>query len=224
MNAWLKKLTRGIMALAVGFVLARTARAQQTSDSLTVTITPNAYYAVAVDTTATSLNLGSIALGAVTGTVLPATVTVNSTYAQTDLTLIGFATTTAGVPWTFDLDTTSTETDKVAVWAVFTDTSVVATPMWGVDGAFSGTQPPQNGSDVVSDQAAIDVGDGGGFTSRYVLTPGSAGYKSMEDIPSSAADLAGSRSKLWFRFRLPAATTSNTAQRLTFTITAGAPN
>ena len=219
-----ERMRRWALALAVGLGLAQTAQAQQTSDSLTVTITPNAYYAVAVDTTATSLNLGSIALGAVTGTVLPATVTVNSTYAQTDLTLIGFATTTLGIPWTFDLDATSTETDKIAAWAVFTDTSIVATPSWGVNGAFSGSIPGASNSDVVSDQSAQDVGDGGGFTGRYVLSSGSSGYKTMEDIPSSAADLAGSRSKLWFRFRLPAATTSNTAQRLTFTITAGAPN
>ena len=215
--------TKGGMLLALFLGLGGTAAAATTSDSLTVTITPNAYYAVDVDTSTMLMNLGTVDLGIATHTVSPATVTVQSTYAQTDLTLVGFATTTAGIPWTFDDDTTSTETDKLAAWAVFTDTSVFAAPTQGSGGAFSGSIPAQPDSDVIS-AATQDVGNNGIIDRRFVLDDTTAGYRSMEDIPSSASDLAASRSKLWLYFRLPPSSTSSTAQRVTITLTAGVPN
>src|SRR3954468_23975569 len=98
-----------IFILALGICGA--AKAAST-DSITVSVTPNAYYAVDIDTTNVSLNLGSVDLGASTQTVRPSTVTIQSTFANTDLKIQGAITTTVGTPWTFDDDTTSSDTDK----------------------------------------------------------------------------------------------------------------
>jgi hypothetical protein len=219
-----KKRMRWILALAVGLGLAGTARAQTTSDSLTVTITPNAYYAVDIDTgsnvTGLGMDLGSVALGVSTHTTLPASVAVKSTYAKTDLTLTG-AIITASNPWSFDADTTLAENDALAAWAVFTDTSVTVAPILSA-GAFSGTAAATAGSDVIS-SLSQDVGDGT-QADRFVLGSSASGYKTMEDIPAEAADAAASHANLWLKFRLPASSTSNGQQKVTITLTAGVPN
>ena len=85
------------------------------SDSLTVTITPNAYYAVSIATDDVSLNLGTVNLSASTPNCNPATITINSTLWNTDLKLQG-AITSGGTAWTFDDDTTSSDRDKLAAW------------------------------------------------------------------------------------------------------------
>jgi len=217
-----------LMAIAVGLGLTGAAQAA-TSDSLTVTITPNAFYAVSINTAAAGggfLNLGAVSLGASTQTVSPAIVKVDSTYAKTDLTLIGqIWNNGGGTPWTFSSNTALTnETDKLASWAVFTDTSVAVAPTQGVGGAFDGTLPAVSDTDVIS-ASGQDVGDNSTILRRFVLTAATAGYKTMEDIASSAADLAASKANLWLQFRLPAATTDGTnAQKIMLTLTAGAPN
>lgn len=222
MRAMSAKTATLVLALAAALSLGRAARAQvSSSDSLTINIAPNAYYALEIDTSTMLMNLGNVDLGQSTHTVTPATVTVHSTYAQTDLKLTGQID-SSGAAWTFDGDTSSGEADKLAVWAVFTDTGVFVHPT-GLAGAFDGTTPAASNADVVS--ASIqDVGDGGGFTGRFVLSSSAPGYRSMEDIPAFAADPAGSRSKLWLKLRLPPSTTSNAAQNITITLTAGAPN
>jgi hypothetical protein len=210
---------RAYLGAILGLALSQGALAAP-SDSLTVTITPNAGYAVDVDTTGVVLNLGTIDLGNSTQTVKPATVTVQSSLSQTDLTLTG-AMVSGG--WTFDANTATNETDALKAWAVFTDTSVAAAPTQGAGGAFSGTVPDATGSDVVS-TSAIDVGTAANSDLQMVLTSGTAGYKTMEDLPPSGVDLPASRSHLWLYFTLPPATTNATAKEIQFTVTAVAPN
>ena len=110
MKSMLKRAA--VLAVALGFTtLARAA----VSDSLTVTITPNAFYAVDIDTSNfAGMNLGTVDLAASTQTVLPSTVTIQSTYATTDLRLQG-SIASAGTPWTFDADTSSNQDDSLVL-------------------------------------------------------------------------------------------------------------
>ncbi len=217
----MRRLRAWAAALGIGIGLAVGAQAA-TSDSLTVTITPNAYYDVDIDTGSGGLDLGTVNLGQSTWTVRPATVTINSTYAQTDLKLAGQIA-SGGTAWTFDDNTVTQDQDKLAAWAVFTDTSVAASPTQGSGGAFSGGSPGLDDTDVI-DTSQQDVGDTILVQRRFVRSTTALGYKSMEDIPSSAVDPAASRSHLWLRFRLPSATTSSAPQQITITLTAGGPN
>lgn len=202
--------------LLLGTLLANTAAAQSTTDSLTVTITPNAQYAVDVDTAISPalLNLGTVNLNTSTATVNVTTVQVNSTYATTDLAIR--AEVISG-GWSIDGDTTTQETDALQSWAVFTDTSVVsATVVAAQAGAF--------GANDLLQQTNRDVGSVGAGPSLYMLGAGETGFKSMEDLVPSTIDTPASRSHLWLKFLLPPATTTLTAKQIYITVTAGAPN
>jgi hypothetical protein len=209
------------LGLLLGLTWLFSAPAQAaTSDSLTVTITPNAAYALDIDTASVVLNLGTVDLGASTQTVTPATVTIQSSYATTDITILGQV---ISGGWTLDANTASDESDALKAWAVFTDTSVATMPTSGVEGAFSGTVPGANGSDVIDD-VVLDVGTDAGGDLQFVKTAATAGYKSMEDMPPALVDGPASKSHLWLRFTLPPATTTLTAKQVYLTLTAGAPN
>lgn len=217
MNAQLKKWTRTLGAAMLGLLAAVGAEAADTG-ALTVTITPTAAYSILIDTTATTLDLGTVGLGNSTWTLRPATVTVNSSYATTELSLQGNM--VAG-GWTFDDNTATNEQDALKAWAVFTDTGVAAAP-GQASGYFSGTTPSVDGSDVIS-AGAEDVGTAGG-ESKFVAATGDAGYKSMENIPSNAVDAGAAASHLWLRFTLPPATTDTTPKRIQVILTAFAGN
>lgn len=212
----MKGLVLGALLL-LGTLSARRAQAQSTTtyDSLTVTITPNAQYAVDVDTAISPalLNLGVVDLGQSTFTVNVTTVEVRSSFAATDLSIR--AEVISG-GWTVDGDTTTQETDGLQAWAVFTDTSVVSQ-------AVAAAQPGAFAADDLLQQTNRDVGNVGGGPNLYMLTSGT-GFKNMEDLPSSAVDLNASRSHLWLKFRLPSVTTTPSAQQIYITLTAGIPN
>ncbi|MCM2303179.1 MAG: hypothetical protein NDJ72_00635 [Elusimicrobia bacterium] len=219
MNAekrWLAGLAAGFALLGSGW-----AHAAGVTDSLTVTIIPDASYSLSVTTTNVGLDLGTVGLTLSTQTVRPSTITVTSSYAGTDLKLQG-SMSSPGVPWTFSANTAVPAADALASWAVFTDTSVTVAPAQA-GGFFSGTVPGASGSDVI-DGTNRDVGVVAGVNPRFVALAAEAGYKSMESIPSNAVDLAASRSHLWLYFTLPPSTTDTTAKRITMTLTAGAPN
>lgn len=201
--------------LLLGTLLTGAAHAA-TTDSLTVTITPNAQYAVDVDTAISPalLNLGTVDLNTSTATVNVTTVQVNSTYATTDLSIR--AEVISG-GWSIDGDTTTQETDALQSWAVFTDTSVVsATVAAAQAGAF--------GANDLLQQTNRDVGSVGAGPSMYMLGAGETGFKSMEDLVPSTIDAPASRSHLWLKFLLPPATTTLTAKQIYITVTAGIPN
>ena len=212
----MKRLIALILAATV-FPVAAAHAAE--ADSLTITVRPNAYYAVEIDTGGlTSIDLGTVALGASTQTVHPATVTVQSTYASTDLRLKGGVTST-GFAWQFDDDTGTQEEDRLAAWATFTDVARSSAPPQS-GGYFSGTQPGIAGSDVIS-AANNYVGTGGGTTDLFEAN-GEFGEKDMDGLPPDPDPDA--KSHLWLRFRLPSATTDDDPQNITITITATAPN
>jgi hypothetical protein len=190
------------------------------SDSLTVTITPNAFYAVDIDTSNfAGMNLGTVDLAASTQTVLPSTVTIQSTYATTDLRLQG-AITSSGTPWTFDADTSSNESDSLQAWGVFTTIAHSSAPAQA-SGYFSGTQPGVNDSDVISTTNRY-VGTQGGVTNQFETGAADFGFKDMDSLVP--APLAAAYSHFWLRFRLPSATTDVAAQNVTITLTAVQPN
>lgn len=211
--------------------LAATATAARanTADSLTVTITPTASYSVVVTTTpAGYLNLGSVGLNTSTQTVQPSTITVNSSFAYTGLSLSAAITSPSGTPWTFSANTAAPALDKLAAWVVFTDTSVQTQPALG---SFLGTTPGA-GSDVVqaASLAVGNTGNGGACPTlgaggkSYIWGSTTAGYKPMECAPTTANDAAGGLSFMWMKFTLPPTTTDGThAQLITYTLTAGAP-
>ena len=218
----MRRMKRAMTVLglaALGLAGGAGAWAANASDSLTVTITPNAFYAVSITTTNAVLNLGLVNLGVSTWTVSPATVTILSSFAQTGLTLQG-AITAASNPWSFSTDSTTLQTDKLAAWAVFTDTSVNTSPSQS-SGYFNGTTQANN-TDMF-DTTVRPVGVTGGGGSEFIANPGDLGYKQMEFLPTNTVDPNGSRSFLWLRFRLPGGTTGTSAQNITVTLTAGAP-
>lgn len=207
--------------LLLGTLFAGKAQAAL-SDSLTVTITPNAAYAVDVDTVNSPalLNLGAVDLGLSTFTVNVTTVEVRSTYATTDLSIR--AQVLSG-GFSIDVDTTAQETDALQAWAVFTDTSIVTTAA-----AQAGTG--DFGADDLLMTTNRDVGNFGAGARQYELAGADAGRKDMEDLPSVNAgggSIWASRSHLWLKFLLPpvaSAPTIGTPQLIYITVTAGAPN
>lgn len=218
-----RKMWLAAAALLLGLAGKASAAASPDRDSLTVTITPTASYSLTVSTNPGAgswLDLGTVPLGGSTWTVRPATVTVTSSYVATDLTIIG---TMLSGGWTLGANTAALGNDQLAAWAVFTDTGVAASPAQA-SGYFSGTVPNVDGSDVLR-SSIDDVGTAAGGNKKFVAVPGDAGYRSMEDLPSTlAGDTPAATSHLWLRFKLPATTTDLTPKLLQITITAGVPN
>lgn len=204
-----------VVSLAIAFLSIGGAHAAS-SDALTVTVRPNAYYAVDIDTANVALDLGTVALAASTGTVRPSTVTIESTYAMTDLKIQGWIA-SAGTAWTFDDDTTGGEVDRVAAWAVFTSTLQAATPDQ-TGGFFNGTAAGQSDSDVIDATSRYIGTSSGDGTVDLFEAVGEANFKDMDALPVNA------QAHLWLRFRLPSATTTNDPQAITVTLTAIAPN
>lgn len=209
----MKRVMKLMIALVFGLGLVKSVQAA-TSDSLTVTIQPNVFYDVSIATTDADLNLGQVALGASTQTVSPATVTINSTYLNTDLTLAGVINNTgAGLDWQFDADTTSQESDFLAAWATFTSTTLASAPAQGGD-VFEGTTPGA-GSDVIT------------TTARYVGTSATHGADIFElESTADAIDMDGlaknDQAHLWLYFRMPSASTDGDPQAVSIILTADA--
>ncbi len=222
----MKNATKWTLALALCLGAAKTANAA-TTGSLTATIRPTAVYALTIDTAATvgALALGDVGLGASTQTVRPATVTVTSSFAQTELTLQGSTDCTpACTPWTFDDNDTSGESNALQAWAVFTDTGTSLMPSKGGTG-FSGAQPGQAGSDMF-DSSPRDVGDNDDTFDMFEVD-GGAGEKDMDRLPAQVVDPGAAASHLWLYFELPPAITADNDgkdQRITITLTAKAPD
>ncbi len=190
------------------------------SDTLTVSILPNAYYAVDIDTTNVALNMGLVDLGASTQTVRPSTVSIQSTFATTDLKVQG-GISSAGTAWTFDDNAASTEPNKLAAWATFTSVNRSSAPTKSAD-YFSGSVPGASGSDMLD------------ATNRYVGSSATDGTTNLFENNSNfdAKDMdalppvpnANGQAHLWLYFRLPNATTDASPQNITVTVTATAPD
>ena len=198
--------TRKKWLTGLGMVLglacwARPAAAVGTlTDSVTVTITPIASYLLLVSTGQPlgGLSLGSVNVLTSTYTVNPTTVTVESSYAATGILLEGLVTggllTIEPAPTGANL---STDTDKVGIWAVFTDTGMGAQPNASLaplpGGAFPGNAPGV-GSTVVQGGVFNQVGNAVG---GYTLASGTPHWKPMRSLPTFNADNGGSQAELW---------------------------
>ena len=222
----MKLKTRWMAALGLAMSLGWTGSALAAppdQDSLTVTVTPNAAYSLTLSTglAANSFSLGVVNLGVSTYTVNPATVTITSSYATTGLTLQGLL--TGG--WSLETANTAAQAqDKLAAWAVFTDTGVsLASTVQGLGGAFSGTASNTLNSDVL-DPVARSVGNAVTVpVTNYVLPTADANSKSMHNLPPNSTDAGGSMAHLWLKLSLPLTTTTNTQKTLTVVVTAAAP-
>ncbi|MCG3204501.1 MAG: hypothetical protein KCHDKBKB_01216 [Elusimicrobia bacterium] len=214
-----KLLLRILLGSGALFMLSNSTIFAGSTGTLTVSVTPNAYYAVVIDTSNVSLNLGTVDLGASTQTVRPSTVSIQSTFATTDLKLQGFIS-SAGTAWSFDNDTTSVEPDNLAAWATFTSVARSSAPTQ-TGGYFSGTQSGVNNSDVISNSDRY-VGTQAGLTNLFEADSGDFAFKDMDALPPEPDSNA--KSHLWLYFRLPNATTTSNAQNISITITAVAPD
>ena len=203
------------------------------TDTLTVTIRPNAGYTVTISTWIGGADLGAVDLGASTRTVAPSTVTITSSYAYTGLKLQG-SIQSGGTPWTFAPNVSAQAADQLAAWAVFTDTSVGSYAVLGSTGGgathFLGTAGPGLGSNVVGASSEM-VGVTGNTcptesatAARFITTSAQAGFKKMGCLKPMSQDTGSARSHLWLYFVLPPATTSTNAQNVSFTLYAAAPN
>ena len=216
-----KALTGLALGLLLGLAGAKAWAADK--DALTVTITPNVYYAVLVSTgTGEWLDLGTVGMGVSTWTLRPATVTIQSTFGSTELHLQGEI--LSG--WSFSADSATLETDKLVAWAVFTDTSVAESPSQA-SGYFNGTTA--GAANDMLDATDRHVGGGaggedGGTGTRFLAATTDAGYKPMDSIPNNVMDLAASRAHLWLRFRTPGGSSTPGAKKILFTLTALQPN
>ena len=207
------------VALGLGWAGQASAYVFVSSDSLTITITPAASYRIDIDTSNSSFALGLVDLDASTYTVKPATVTIGSTYATTDVRVV----TQISGGWFLDTDTSNKEADYLQAWGVFTDTSVINNvTVQGLAGAFDGTVFGAPGSDILGTSVSY-AGLASGAT-HYVLAPTAASaYKTMDAIPSQLVDEPASKAYLWLKFILPPATTDSTEKSVTITLGAAAP-
>lgn len=192
-------------------------------DSLRITIHPAVDRGVDIDTAAVSLDLGPVAMLQSTFTVTPATVTILGTDAVQELD-ISAVITSLGPPWNFDLtpstDATNGEIDALAMYALFSETSVAAPPsgdeyMIAVASAgfADGTPGPVfsptrvGGTAVNPQRAACGIANAECFE--------------MQTSPTEMDNLAPNASKhLWFLLRMPSQTTSTQDHNVTVTLTA----
>jgi hypothetical protein len=128
----------------------------------------------------------------------------------------------AGTPWSFETANTASQSqDKLAVWAVFTDTSVTTAPLGaGGSGNYWVGTSSATGKNVVSGtpQNAGGVAGSGVFVTG---TTGTAGYKTMTNMhPFSPGSNYEGKAHLYLNFTLPSATTDTNPKLITFVLTA----
>lgn len=162
--------------------------------ALTITIRPNADRGVDISSSASTLDLGTMDMSLSTYTVLPATITIMGNMATTELTLGSTITAlTVGEPsWLFDDVPTSTETDRLAVWALFSGVAIASAPTPAEFELYNATVTQS----MVA--TAVDVGDTAArFESAWPSSD-------MDDLTSAT------KRHLWIRMRTPLNTSEGT--------------
>jgi hypothetical protein len=186
----------GLAGILLGAVFASPVFA---SDSLVVTITPRAEYAVDIDTNGVTMDFLSMMLDADGFVVRPATVTIQSTFAYTDLRLDAFSSAgTGGTPWTLG---SSNALDTAQVWALFTSTTVMSIPAKGGDYFDDVNDRVTNGNQQAGDTVRFEDG--------------------VFDVDSQ---FAGTKSHFWLRFHVPASVSDNHPKYISLTLTAEQPD
>ena len=180
--------------------------------SITFSLTPNVDLGVSIDTGNVTMDFGTVLLGTLQQPIRPATVTILGTItsdgSQTTGQELDLALTFVG-GWSLDtspsIDTTSNETDAIAVYALFSDTNLSLAPTPAQFNAESG------GFTQTNERAGGASGDG----TRFEKQGGGA-------LPGDGMDhkSPNEQAHLWMLFRLPAETTTGNQQEITLTATA----
>ena len=221
--------TAALAALGALWLCAGPAKAGPggTADSITVTITPTASYAITITSASSGVDLGSVGLNSTTNTVTSSTVAITSSFAYTGLKLTGSMGGTT--PWTL-VSTNTVVQDGMSAWALFTDTSIVTAPasasVLTSSNAVVGTAQfvvGPTGSGGATGCNAAGASTVGGTTSALFESTAAFGLKHMECIPSSTTDANASKAHLFLYFKTPQTTSDLTQKLVTFTLTAGIP-
>ena len=208
---YLATLVVGMLALGSLLVGEAKADANVANDTATIqiTITPNVDRGVTIATQTVNMDLGLVDLNVSTQTVSPATVTIQGNLTNTELDL------SAGISggWTFEPTATSTTTDKLKTWVVFTATTTNATPA-------KNNNTFDNSNDFLSSTVAEFSG------TRVGSSSGGGGNinNSFEDNSGNAfADMdalnPGALRHMWMYFTTPDLTTTSAAQLIRFYLT-----
>jgi hypothetical protein len=215
----MKKVLAGVLGIGM-LALGLTVKAYAYDDlisadntaQITITIHPNINRSVTITTDSVNMDLGAVSLTGEfvsTQTVSPAVVTVGGTYGNTDLLLS--ANISGG--WTFDATSTSIDTDRLATWVTFSNTSVNTAPSQDT-AYFNGTVDSANGDLVAVDAvnyAPVRVGNNTADINGRFENNTAAG--SMNGIG------IGVQRNMWLFFRMPSATTYPNDQKITFVLT-----
>ncbi|MBI3298924.1 MAG: hypothetical protein HYZ75_12210 [Elusimicrobia bacterium] len=210
-------------------------------DSLTVTVTPDVNYAIDITTVDAHLQLGAVGLGTSTQTARPALVEFGGSVLSGHELRLNASIASAGTAWGFDNTpstgaNTSAESDKLAMYALFSSTFLTTAPTgdsFGHPAAGAGASTLDaaiydgDTDSVVSNVRAGGGVDGGASSSglqfEYHETAGfEFGEKDMDDNTAGgfgAGEINYGTANLWFFLRLPSATTSGAAQNVTVTLT-----
>ena len=211
-----KRMTAALLGLMLTAVLgvgayAADPNAANTEDGLTVRITPNADYGVTIDTTNQGIASGAIDLGALnlyasTYTVKPATVTITGTVSRRGATNTGQeldVTANISGGWVLDAtpttDATSGSIDELAMYLLFTPTSLSGAP---------GANEFITDGTVTVTGSAIRAGGSGGAGTKFERNT------DMDNLS------VGNARHMWMYFRLPSETSTGNAQDVAVTLTA----
>ena len=215
-----KRLMSLGLALGLACVTQKGWATGANTDSVTVTISPNANWLVLVSTGAPAggLSLGQVDALVSTFTVNPTTVTVYSSYATTGLQIEGLL--SGGMTLETNSSQLATHTDKLAAWAVFSDTGMSGQPTASLatlpSTNFQGTQAGSSSSTLLTN-AFVNVG-GSGANKYYTLPKATANNKSMTSLPNYAMDTGASASHLWLALEMSPVATATGQQTLTVVV------
>ena len=202
------------LCLGTGSAWASDPDATNDTDQIRIRITPNADYGVEIDTgnlpmAGGFIDLGSLSLYQSTYTLKPGTVTILGTVSKsasnpttTGQELDVTAAITGG--WTFDAtpttDATSGSLDELAMFLLFSNTSLSAAPSSADFAA---------GTAGVTVTSAVRAGASSGTGTKYAY-----GATAMDNLST------GNQRHMWTYFRLPDTTSSAGSQDVTVTLTA----
>ena len=204
----MKRVLTTLMVLGITLGFVRVVQAAQT-DNIHITIAPNAFYDITIASGDVGVALGTVELSASSATVAPATITINSTYAETDLSITG----SVDGGWSFDTSSNSVVANEIAAWVAFTAISRTSAPVAGST-YFTGTSTDAAGSGLISG-TVDDAGSNGTLTDRFEVTDG----PHVQDMDAMSPS---EQAHMWFHFRMPSASGTNGTKNMNFLLTAGA--
>jgi hypothetical protein len=179
------------------------------TDDIEITITPNIDRGVSIDTNNVAMDLGSVDMNASTQTVRPATVTIQGTVTNTELELS--AQISGG--WSFEPVATSSTTDQLKVWAVFTATTVFTVPAKN-NNTFDDTNDflGASGTSFPATRVGSASGGNGNINNSFEDNSGNT-FADMDALRP------GMKRHLWLYFTTPPLTSTANPQSIRFYLT-----